>query len=82
MPIPKLLNTILQVLSLTLSRHRLRGNGFNLCFRHGIYDDGRKDLLESTHDVLLDYLSCDICDECLLLNLQVVSKKKCWDSQE
>jgi hypothetical protein len=66
MPILQLLDTVLQELSLALGRQRLRGNGFNFRVRHGIYDDGREDLLEPAHDMSLDDLSCDVCDECLL----------------
>jgi hypothetical protein len=53
MPILQLLNTILQEFPLALGRQRLRGNGFIFRIRHGIYDDGREDLPEPTHDMSL-----------------------------
>jgi hypothetical protein len=66
MPIPQLLDTILQELSLALGGQRLRGNGFNFRIRHGIYDNGEEDLLEPAHDMSPDDWNCNICDECLL----------------
>lgn len=68
-PILQLLDTILEELSLALGRQGLRSNGFHFRIQHSIYDDRWEDLLEPAHDMSLDNLSCDICDECPLWNL-------------
>lgn len=65
----QLSNPILQKGSLSLTRCRLRSNGFNLRIREFVYSHGRKNPLEAADNMPFNNLRRDVCDENLLGDL-------------